>query len=135
MQSRVFVAAIAVLLVASSSATKAQNAPADAPNPPWKAKLSRLPTPRTPDGKPNLSGVWQRNQNSGARLLGENTLLNEGIADKKGNVKASWGGRGADSAQGFINYERDSTLSLRAGFISSNMPLYRPQHWERVRYL
>jgi hypothetical protein len=135
MQSRVFVAATAVLLLASSSGTKAQNAGADDPNPPWKAELSHLPTPRMPDGKPDLSGVWQRAMNSGARLLGENTLLNEGVADAKGNVKASWGGRGADSAQGFINYERDSTLSLRAGFLNGSMPMYRPQHWDRVRYL
>src|SRR5262245_6034900 len=105
MQSRVFVAATVVLLVASSSATKAQNAASDDPNPPWKAKLAQLPTPRTPEGKPDLSGVWQRGENRGARLLGDNLLSNEGVRDEKGNVKASWGGRGADSAQGFINYE------------------------------
>jgi hypothetical protein len=131
-------AATAVFFLTASLAALAQVVPADDPNPEWKAELSRLPTPRTPDDKPDLSGVWERGVSGGGRLLNAKVdgveVTNEGITDQKGNVKASWGGRGADSAQGFINAERDSTLSMRAGFMS-NMPLYRPQHWERVRYL
>jgi hypothetical protein len=120
------------LLLVSTSAPHAQYAPADAKDLSWRAELSRLPTPRTPDGKPDLSGWWQRG--GSANVLPGQNFLTEGFTDENGNVKAGQGGRGADSAQGFINFERDSTLTLRAGYIS-NLPMYRPQHWERVRYL
>ena len=49
---------MALLLLALPSAIRAQgdalpSFPGDSINPPWKAELSRLPTPRTPDGKPD----------------------------------------------------------------------------------
>jgi hypothetical protein len=136
MKSRVCVAAlaaIAVLLVASAG--MAQVHPYDAQNPPWKDKLSHLPTPRTPDGHPDLNGLWLMGESHVDERFGE-TLISKTEVDAKGNVRAAYGGRGTDDAvggtQGFADYQRDSGVSHRS---EPNMPLYKPQYWERVQWL
>jgi hypothetical protein len=113
----------------------AQVHPSDAVNPPWKDKLSQLQTPRTPDGHPDLNGYWKKGQSHVDERFGE-TLISKSEVDAKGNVRAAYGGRGTDDAvggtQGFADYQRDSGVSLRS---EANMPLYKPQYWDRVQWL
>jgi len=100
------------------------------------------PTPRTPDGHPDLSGVWN---GLGDNLLGvPNQIANDGIS--VGNEGAhdiasgaqiaifprtnanTWDVSGESGAAG----ERAATLLRRMG---SNKPIYKPQYWKTVKDL
>ncbi len=98
------------------------------------------PTPRTPDGHPDLSGVWN---GLGDNLLGvPNQMANVGIEVKEGsthdifsgaqiatfprNAENSWDSGPAAGQEG----ERAATLLRRMG---ANRPLYKPQYWETVK--
>ena len=120
--------AVAVLVM--GSAAVAQRKPLDDPNPPWKAELSKKPTPSGEDGKPELVGMWQR---SGPSFLVEYGPYVQSIRGRnaKGEGVQGWKGRG-DGAVSFINFERDSGIVLRA---AKNKPQYKPEHWERVQYM
>src|SRR3984885_10672624 len=93
------------------------------------------PTPRTPDGHPDLSGVWN---GLGDNLLGvPNQMANVGIEVKSDSTRDIFSGtqiatfprnstRPLNNAQG----ERGATLLRRMG---ANRPLYKPQYWETVK--
>lgn len=128
------IAAIAAFCLSALPAA-AQDRPADEPNPPWKAELSKLPTPRTADGKPDLNGVWERARHWVDVRLGPN---NEGLAptiDEKGNVAINFRARTTGAAEGghiIVNFERDAGVRLRT---EPNKPIYKPEHWDRVQQL
>jgi hypothetical protein len=95
-------------------------------------------TPRTPDGHPDLSGVWNGMVDN---LVGiPNQMHNAGIAVEadgsahdvsSGARIASWplpNRTPEDSEQA----ERAATLLRRMG---SNRPIYKPEYWERVKKL
>jgi hypothetical protein len=95
-------------------------------------------TPRTPDGHPDFTGVWNGMADN---LLGvPNQIHNEGVEvendhstyDVLTGVKiATWPqvkGTRQDSEQG----ERAATLLRRMG---SSRPLYKPEYWEMVKSL
>ena len=93
------------------------------------------PTPRTADGHPDLSGVWN---GLGDNLLGvPNQMANVGIEVGSDGARDIFSGariatfprnstRPLNNAQG----ERAATLLRRIG---SNRPLYKPQYWETVK--
>jgi hypothetical protein len=93
------------------------------------------PTPRTPDGHPDLSGVWN---GVGDNLLGvPNQMANVGILVGNDGARDIFSGariatfqrnstRPLNNAEG----ERAATLLRRIG---SNRPLYKPQYWETVK--
>jgi hypothetical protein len=121
------------LLLAST--LTAQRGPWDAQNPPWKEELSHRPTPRTPDGKVELNGSWQKGQPRRSERFGE-VFISNSTVDAKGNIKAAFGSRGADDkvggTRGFADGERDSGVALRN---EANIPIYKPEYWDRVQWL
>ena len=78
-----------------------------------------VPTPRTPDGKPDLSGRWGGGGGGGGRGRQE---------DQAGNIQIV----GRYRKNNPTNGERDAGMMQRR---SNNQPLYRPEFWEKVQYL
>jgi hypothetical protein len=76
----------------------------------------RAQSPRTPDGHPDLSGLWSVGV---ARPL---------VVDAQGNITMNGFGREGSGA----NAERDGFLRSR---MDSNRPVYKPEFWEKVQYL
>ena len=73
-------------------------------------------TPRTSDGRPDLSGLW---------MVGAGRPV---VTDAQGNVVVNGAGRDGSGA----NAERDGFLRRR---MDPNRPVYKPELWEKVQYL
>lgn len=96
------------------------------------------PTPRTPDGHPDLSGVWNGMADN---LLGvPNQMHNAGIAVESDTSThdvfshmaiATWPVPNR-KAQNNEQSERAASLLRRMG---ANKPIYKPQYWETVKSL
>ena len=85
------------------------------------APTASAATPRTADGKADLTGLWTGNPDT--RVLDAAGDFVTGIDARSGND-----GTGA----GAVNFERDSTLSRRS---DPNKPMYKAEFWEKVAYL
>lgn len=85
-------------------------------------------TPRTPDGKPDLSGFWANTSDEGRAYK----------PDAQGNVNALSDSRPCQPGQECrpaLNRERDSGVQQRVMGPNYNVPLYKPQYWEKVQDL
>jgi hypothetical protein len=72
-------------------------------------------TPRTTDGHPDLSGVW--NGNAASPFAKSEDPLAANLSSRDGTL---------------LNFERDNTLIRRA---NPNKPIYKPEFWEKVQKL
>jgi hypothetical protein len=91
------------------------------------AAQQNAPTPRTPDGHPDLSGMWGGGGGGGGDK-----------PDEKGNLTVLFKQRPCSEQQKdlgncaqAVNFERDSGVEQRMDPI----PMYKPEFWERVQYL
>jgi hypothetical protein len=102
--------AVAASLILTSGAA-AQNA-------------SSVSTPRTPDGKPDLSGFW------GA------TPRDEVVDDGAGNLTREFPSRrcGPNQVDCDIRTNQSADGQLAARY-DPNRPLYKPEHWDRIQEL
>ena len=118
-------AAIALMLTPSTdaqTATPARGAAAGAQN------AAPVPTPRMPDGKPDLSGFWGGGggggEDGGAQL------------DEKGNLVVLNKSRGCHPGMKIctapVNQSNDSTFM---GRVDANRPIYKPEYWAKVQEL
>jgi hypothetical protein len=76
---------------------------------------SNQATPRTADGHPDLSGVW--NGNAASPFTKSQDPLAANLSSRDGTL---------------LNFERDGTLIRRA---NPNKPIYKPEFWEKVQKL
>lgn len=81
------------------------------------------PMPRLSDGKPDLSGRWG---NQGGNFGGNAALQTR--FDATGNYHNLRNDRNASP----VNQERDAGMTQ---CFFSNVPMYKPEFWERVDYL
>jgi hypothetical protein len=95
-------------------------------------------TPRTPDGHPDLTGVWN---GLGDNLNGiPNQIANNGLAIESDSVTRDlYSGlliatfpRNTTRPHNNEQAERAASLLRRVG---SNRPVYKPEYWEMVKYL
>src|SRR5437667_11011336 len=94
------------------------------------------PTPRTPDGHPDLSGVWN---GLGDNLLGvPNQIANNGLSIESENTTRDLHSgeliatfpRNTNRPLNNEQAERAASLLRRVG---SNRPGYKPEYWEMVK--
>jgi hypothetical protein len=85
-------------------------------------------TPRTADGKLDLSGLWTGAAGGGGGRAYE--------VDEKGNITDTFPSRRcAPSQVKCSEYTNQSYDGEFTGRNNPNPPLYRPEHWDRVQYL
>jgi hypothetical protein len=136
----------AALSAAGAMLLLSLNGQAQAPAGGQKPQAASVPTPRTPDGKPDLSGRWGGGGGGGEGGLSvldpkQGEVVFDNFQDYEtalaaGKVAANSkiiGRRVTGYRHGNNVYsERDSGFSQRA---VANPPLYKPEFWDRVQYL
>jgi hypothetical protein len=93
-------------------------------------ETSSVPTPRTPGGKPDLSGFW------GGGGGGDGEGGGGARPDAQGNLVQLVRARGCHPGMAVchaaVNQSNDSTFT---GRMSKYKPVYKPQYWDKVQYL
>ncbi len=117
--SGVVIAAVALFLLPVYAA--AQGAPAQKDG--AKKAESSAATPRTPDGHPDLNGVWGGNGGGG----GDEGAGNEDSGDIAVNLATRTPISGESSP---IIFNRDNTILRR---MDPNRPMYKPQYWDQIQ--
>jgi hypothetical protein len=117
-------AAAILCLVAVSASAQRGGAAGNANKP------AAVPTPRTADGHPDLSGLW--NGGNGGGGGGAAAAADQPESNSfEPSVFAARHTNGLEGAAALINFERDNTILRRMG---GNRPQYKPQYWEIVKH-
>ena len=93
-----------------------------------QSNASAATTPRMPDGKPDLSGVWAAGGGGG----GGRPVLE----DDRGNVTDIFPSRRCAPNQvncsEYTNQSEDGEFTAR---LTANRPIYKPEYWDKVQQL
>src|SRR5258707_833653 len=112
-----FLAVAAATMVAASALAQSTGAPAAA-----------VATPHTPDGKPDLGGVWGGGAGGGGGRAAED--------DGSGNLSELFPSRRCAPNQvkcsDYTNQSEDGEFTAR---MTTNRPVYRPEFWDKVQEL
>jgi len=137
------IAALVVLAMASTVVLAQDGAPAPRRQPTNAAPKPTGPTPRTPDGHPDLTGVWNgkgdsltgvpnQTENSGVLIDDEYSAHDIATGTRIAAFPRPVGSRFGTVAISGNEGERAATLLRRIG---SNRPIYKPEYWDEVRRL
>src|SRR5262245_31917506 len=89
---------------------------------------ANVPTPRTPDGHPDLSGVWGGGGGGGGGRQAED--------DGSGNLSEVFPSRRCAPNQvkcsEYTNQSEDGEFTARN---NTNRPIYKPEFWDKVQEL
>jgi hypothetical protein len=119
---------VAAMLCLLSVTASAQRGAGNANN---ANKDAAVATPRTPDGHPDLSGLWNGGNGAGG---GGGAAAEPDETDPNSFAPSVFAARhtgGLTGAAALINFERDNTIIRR---MSGNRPQYKPQYWEIVKH-
>jgi len=123
MMCRFLFAGLLAAVIVSAGAAAAQQGQANSASDPAAA-----PTPRMPDGKPDLSGVWAAGAGGGGPR--------EAIEDERGNLVEEFPSRRCGPNQvncgDYTNQSEDGEFTAR---LNRNRPIYKPDHWDKVQQL
>ncbi len=121
----------AAVSFASVHAAQYGDTPAAPAAPRAGAQQPNVPTPRTADGHPDLSGMWNGGGGGGGGQGGVKP-------DEKGNIVQLTRARlcaqsqiDAGECHPGVNAERDAGMNQRP----AHQPMYKPEYWERVQHL
>jgi hypothetical protein len=81
------------------------------------------PTPRTSDGRPDLSGLW-------GRLTGDGAVLPDGPRGPNPFGPTLFDGSPEAFPRWIEQFEADAQVMIRRVL---NKPVYKPEHWEKIR--
>jgi hypothetical protein len=114
------------VLLAVAAAALAVTAVSQAQSNAGTAQAQAAATPRMPDGKPDLSGLWT-GQGGGGRAYD---------VDERGNITDIFPSRRCGPSQVKCSeYTNQSYDGEFTGRMNPNRPVYKPEHWDRVQYL
>ncbi len=119
----------AALLLAGQGAAQPPPPPAGAP-PAARPAAAPAPTPRTPDGKPDLNGYWNTGPapEDGPPAPAGGLARGPTTVDENGDYISPITLRNGDMS----NLTNDGVISRRS---TNNIPLYKPEFWEKVEDL